>query len=238
MADDLCFKYQVHDEMQNICRRYMNLCLNFNEIPYIVCCLDTPVTRITAVCGAHKDINVLRLLLKKKLDCDQLFNYILHFLQMRNIKEITICELDRIFSEDFPIHINYRMHFSKALINNSTFESPSMFNEKYPLSNVRQYLRSIESLIEEALTEAVFQFRYSFIENLHSVLKELNISYTYSQPNNSSSSIPTVNSKPTDLLEWLQEAYKNYSKLLESDCEPYALLDCEKTLNNFVKYYF
>lgn len=49
LTEDNYFKYQIHYEMEAVCKRY----LTYDEIKYILCVLNLPVTNITAGCTRH-----------------------------------------------------------------------------------------------------------------------------------------------------------------------------------------
>lgn len=234
--DIIYFKYNIHSQMEAVCRRYMNLSLNYNEITYILDCLNLPVYNITAVC-AHRNIHVLRLLLRKRLEGDDQMNDIFIFLKRKKINEISLQELEDIFNKEFPIDMTYRIYFCKTLIGSETFYTESdLIGKKYPLSNVCKYFKKTQSLIEEAVIHAVYNFNHKFLEDLRTVIDELNFSFMYSVTSRS-----TVNDTKPDLFKWLREAKNNYSKLLEENfiyaSDTATPLDCEKTLINFVKYF-
>lgn len=77
---DIYLQYQIHDDIQTICRRYMNVSFNLS------------VTSLTAG-GAHRDIKVLRLLQKGNLYFDGRFNNIIDLFKENIIEEVFQDEL-------------------------------------------------------------------------------------------------------------------------------------------------
>lgn len=51
MFSEIYLKYYIQDEIQSLCRQYMNLALNYNDMKLLLYYFDLPVTSLSAVCA-------------------------------------------------------------------------------------------------------------------------------------------------------------------------------------------
>lgn len=71
---------------------------------------------------------------------------------------------------EFPNNMYFKIYYVKSLIS-----SHLKFNNipgKTPIHNVNNYSQTIEHRIEDAIIEVVYEGKYNFVNNVHTVIDE------------------------------------------------------------------
>lgn len=200
LMKEMHFQYSLFNEIYDLCRNRLGMySLDYNITKYMLCEMELPVTSLVSI-GVHNNGRVLKLLLEKKLECDEHFKEVVTFIRGEGIAELDLMELDKILNE-FPYGMFFGLYFYKCLAGCDDPYTPTIMCQKHSIDNVLKYYKNVNNFIEDALECGIYDGNFSFLQNLYENMRYFEIQFTFS-----------TTKKHDNLIEWLQDAIDNFDR--------------------------